>query len=159
MSGSTHPRWPLTAQSSSQNPSIPSWPTRSAGLQSWAWCWSGWPEDSPLRRWCSSHWHCEGCSPRSERATHTPGKGSPTFMSRCRHFVYFILLTSPRWESPSGPRVSGFTIITRTPGSICGWKKKSFHWYTWTTLHNSNSLSEFVLFIYYCEWSHLARLH
>ena len=27
-------------------------------------------------------------------------------------------LTSPRWESPSGPLVSGFTMITLTPGKI-----------------------------------------
>ena len=27
-------------------------------------------------------------------------------------------LTSPRWESPRGPLVSGFTMITLTPGKI-----------------------------------------
>lgn len=61
--------WRPTAPSSSQNPSIQFWPIKCVDLQSWAWCWSGQPEDSPLRRWCSNHWHCEGCSPRSKTAT------------------------------------------------------------------------------------------
>ena len=70
LSGSIYPHLHPAAQSSSQIPSILSWPIRSVGLQNWAWCWSDWPEDSPLHRWYSSHWHCEGCSPRSKRKKH-----------------------------------------------------------------------------------------
>lgn len=47
------------------NPSNWSWPTEFGAPQSWAWCWSGLPAGSPPHRWCSSHWHCVGCSPKS----------------------------------------------------------------------------------------------
>lgn len=60
-------RWHPGDRFSLQNPSNLSWPIASAGHRSWAWCWSGWPEGSLLRRWCSNHWRCEGCSPRSKR--------------------------------------------------------------------------------------------
>lgn len=47
------------------NPSNWSWPTEFGAPQSWAWCWSGLPAGSPPHKWCSSHWHCVGCSPKS----------------------------------------------------------------------------------------------
>lgn len=127
--------WHPGDQFSSQNPGTLSWPTTSAGHQSWVWCWSGWPEGSPPRRWCSNHWHCEGCSPRSERKD--VEKGCVPRHS-CVHtdssFALHMTVTrvhlkgesaevhhptSPRCESPSGPLVSGFTMMTLTPGRIC----------------------------------------
>lgn len=62
-----HLRLHQVAQSSWWSPGSPSWPTECGAPQSWVWYWNDLLADSPLHIWCSNHWHCEGCLPRSEQ--------------------------------------------------------------------------------------------
>lgn len=116
------------ALSSWQIPDIQFWPRAFQCLQSSAVCWSGLPAGSPHHRWYNNHWRYEDCSPRSGKQ----GKKSDEDVS-CQtdpvedmEGLWFCviaqikvcLVTSPRWESPNGPLVSGLTMITLTPGRI-----------------------------------------
>lgn len=51
-------------------------------------------------------------------------------------------VTSPRWESPSGPLVSGFTIITRTPGRIWMQTQHKLTFRSGLLTHNHTQLME-----------------